>query len=128
MPETVIKGIGRGNNPNSRKNLEGHHWKPGHSGNPKGRTPDVVLVSDELKRLVATGMDGNDALATALARNLVKRALKSSHDLTLLLDRTEGKVTQTVESKITGDVVFVIGKGYTKRKEDADDKPDIQPD
>lgn len=125
MPETVMKGVGQGRNPNSLKNLEGHQWKPGQSGNPKGRTPDVVLVSDELKRLLRSGMEKNEALVTALASGLVKRALRSSYDLNILLDRTEGKVTQTVESKITGDVVFVIGKGYAKRKEDADDKPGV---
>lgn len=110
-------------NPNSLKNLEGHKWKPGQSGNPKGRKPGIKYVSEALRDLLADGKGlTKEALADALAKNLVKRALKNSYDLSILLDRTEGKVIQTFAGTIKGDVNFVIGKGY------ADNKPDISAD
>jgi len=103
-----------GRHPNTLANLaKGRKkFKPGQSGNPAGRPPDVRYVSEELKKLLATGMVKEKAIVEALAHNLVRRALKNSYDLNILLDRTEGKVVQPIEGQIDSDVTFTIGKGY----------------
>jgi len=87
-----------GKHPNTLANLAKGRKKftPGQSGNPAGRPPDVRYVSEELKKLLATGMVKEKAIVEALAHNLVRRALKNSYDLNILLDRTEGKVLQPV--------------------------------
>jgi len=91
-----------GRHPNTLANLakgrgEGKGFKPGQSGNPKGRPPNIKYVSEALRELLANDKPiTQEALADALAKNLVKRALKNSYDLNILLDRTEGKVTQVI--------------------------------
>jgi hypothetical protein len=120
------KKSGRGKHPNSLKNLEKMRFKPGQSGNPKGRKPNIKYVSEALMELLAKnkGIKGitKEALADALAMSLAKRALKGDNALSILLDRTEGKVVQTFAGNIKSDVQFIIGKGY------ADNQPDIPAD
>jgi len=102
-----------GKHPNSLANLakgRKNGWKPGQSGNPKGRPPNIKYVSEALRDLLAK----DETLADKLAKKLANRALKNSYDLNLLFERTEGKVTQPVEGQIDSDVVFIIGKGYAR--------------
>ena len=99
-----------GKHPNSLETLEKGRrvWQPGKSGNPKGRPPGIKYVSEALRDLLAS----DKTLADKLARKLANRALKNSYDLSLLFERTEGKVTQSVEAHVDTDVTWVIGKGY----------------
>ena len=99
-------GEGRGSNLNSRKNLK--KFKPGQSGNPKGRPSNARYVSEALRELLAEGKTGKEAMVDALARNLAKRALRSSYDLNILLDRTEGKVTQPIVGAGGGPLVLRV--------------------
>jgi len=82
----------KGKHPNSLANIKEHGFKPGQSGNPKGRPPNIKYVSEALRELLAE----DKSLAYYLAKNLAKRALKNSGDLSLLFERTEGKVTQPI--------------------------------
>jgi len=99
-------GEGRGSNPNSRKNLV--LFKPGQSGNPKGRPPNIRYLSEALRELLATGKVKDQAVIDALAANLVKRALRHSYDLSLLWDRAEGKVTQPIVGADGGPVIIKV--------------------
>lgn len=67
------RGKGRGRSPNSLKNLI--PFKPGQSGNPKGRPPNFKYVSEALKDLLASDKEKDKALVGALAENLGKRIL-----------------------------------------------------
>jgi len=113
-------GIGKGNHANSRKNL--NKWQPGKSGNPKGRPPNIKYVSEALRDLLAS----DKTLADKLARKLANRALKNSYDLSLLFERTEGKVTQPIEADIETKVKWVIGKGYDNEGSRAGTETDKQ--
>ena len=83
-----------GKHPNSLETLEKGRriWQPGKSGNPQGRPPGIKYVSEALRDLLAS----DKTLADKLARKLANRALKNSYDLSLLFERTEGKVTQPI--------------------------------
>ena len=113
-----------GKNPNSLAALrKGGGWKPGQSGNPKGRPPGVKYVSEALRELLGE----DETLVNRLAKSLAKRALKSDTALSLVFERTEGKVTQPIEGQITADITFIIGKGYAedKGKNSANDKSKV---
>jgi len=81
----------KGKHPNSLANLR-LGWKPGQSGNPKGRPPGIKYVSEALREQLAN----DPALVDMLAKKLIERAQKNSNDLNLLFERTEGKVTQPI--------------------------------
>lgn len=87
-------GEGRGSNPNSRKNLK--KFKPGESGNPKGRPQGVKYISEALREQLAHKRVKVKTPADALAKNVMRRALGSDRALEIVLDRTEGKVTQPI--------------------------------
>jgi len=94
----------KGEHPNSLKNLKEHEFKPGESGNPGGRPPGIKYVSEALRDLLAS----DEELVDKLARKLADRALKNSYDLNILMERTEGRVTQPIggSGEITLRVVY----------------------
>ena len=109
-----------GKHPNSLKNLK--PIQPGEARNPKGRPPGVKYISEALREQLANKRAKIKSPADQLAHNLIERAEKSDSAISIVLERTEGKVTQPIAETITGDITFIIGKGYAK------DKPDLQPD
>jgi len=99
-----------GKHPNTLANLakgrgEGKGFTPGQSGNPKGRPPGIKYVSEALRERLAKGELDNVTLADLLADSLIKRAKKSDVALNILLDRTEGKVTQPIGGDPTMPIV-----------------------
>lgn len=107
-----------GRHPNSLKALKEHGFKPGQSGNPKGRSKRIQYISEALRDLLEK--PGN---AREIAERIIKDAKAGNYNaINFLADRTEGKVVQPFAGQIKGDVIFQIGKGY------ADSKPDIQSD
>jgi hypothetical protein len=77
-----------GKHPNSLKNLKKGGWKPGQSGNPKGRPKGIKYISEAIKEQ----LENNPALLDELARKLIERAMKSDNALNIIFERTEGKV------------------------------------
>ena len=66
-------------------------WKPGHSGNPRGRPRRGTALSDQLRARLS-GLDGGK-----LVDVLVKLALKGNlAAIVACLDRLEGKPAQTL--------------------------------
>lgn len=95
------KQYARGHHPNSLKSIKDHGFKPGQSGNPKGRPKGIRYVSEALRELLK-----DPEVAENLAQELMKRAKKSDSALDILLDRTEGKVTQPIGIDPTMPVVI----------------------
>lgn len=76
-------------------------WKPGESGNLKGR-PRFKPITDAIERILE-----NPKECEKLAKKLVSKAKGGSiHHLRELMDRVEGKVIQQIEH--TGNIVHEI--------------------
>jgi len=87
-------------------------WKPGRSGNPKGRPPGSGSVVGWLKkRLAGPPLNGYSiqgtqkvrlrCLAQELAEKIVERVLKGDYNFTaLLVDKTESKAV--TEDQVNG--------------------------
>ena len=118
--ELNANGNKRGMNSNSRKNLE----KGRQGNNFAGKDYSITRVVREMidnkaeERFLdvpdkGKGLTWREAIALRMLRDGVCGKYNE------LLERLEGKVTQPVEAAITGNVNFVIGRGYT---EDGSDK------
>jgi len=98
-------------------------FKPGQSGNPKGR-PKGSGITDKLKALLDSEviLKGEKlTMADAIAQVIINKALKADHKFVReILDRTEGKVTDNV--KIDGEMK-IIQQRFTRAE-----KPDVDGD
>jgi hypothetical protein len=69
-------------------------WKPGQSGNPKGRPPGALSITSLAIKLLS---DNDEEKAKKLARAIVEGATKGNPALVKeLLDRIDGKVADKV--------------------------------
>lgn len=90
-------------------------WKPGVSGNPKGRPKKehtlTSLIKEELGKLVENDPKGRtyeQALAEAIVKASIPRTLKGDGRLAeLILERTEGRVPQQVTGPDGGPIEVV---------------------
>jgi hypothetical protein len=77
---------------------EAYRWKPGQSGNPGGR-PRGESITAKLRRVLEQE-HGGKAIADLVAERIVKEALSGKFPFAKeLLDRVEGRVTETHEIK-----------------------------
>lgn len=104
-----------------------HQYKPGESGNLKGR-PKGSGVTDRLRALLDEEVDLGGkkmTMAEALAKVVVKKALKGDHKFVKeLLDRTEGKVSDKLE--LEGEISIIEQRFVIAKKPGADDANDHQ--
>ena len=88
--------IKRGTNPEFLAN----QWKPGQSGNPKGR-PKSATISEEIRAALEEFIKhGGQNLSTreAIAQVIIKQALAGRYTFVKeIMDRTEGKVAEKME-------------------------------
>ncbi len=108
MPATVSANLGALSSRNGDKQVSNNRtrglnprWKPGQSGNPKGRPPIGKCLTDELRR-VMNEVSPEDAEGRTylqlLAIATVELAIEgNSTALTMVWNRIDGPVPQTVE-------------------------------
>jgi hypothetical protein len=87
-----------------------HQFKPGVSGNPKGRPPKKPITEKLAAAMEAVGDDGR-SMAERVAQRLVEMCLAG--DLAALrevLDRLEGKVTLPLAAELSGSVEVPVAR------------------
>ena len=83
-----------------------HRWKPGESGNPKGKPPNTGSVTYWYKKLLA---ENEGLTARKLARMAVEKALIGSlGHLIEVTDRTDGPVGKNTGATQDNRVINVI--------------------
>jgi len=100
--------IGKGNPPKDTR------WKPGQSGNPKGRPKNIKYMSEILREQldqVPESIDGKKNTKTwrdLICESILRAAVKGNQPAITkeLLDRIEGKVKDTHQIE-TGDISIV---------------------
>ena len=104
--------------PNSLANLEKGKFKKGQVANPKGRPPKELCITSILREQLGEPCPYAEGKTWAewIARRALELASENPAYFRELLERLEGKVVQPIESQITTDVVFIIGKGYADSK------------
>ena len=81
----------KGKHPNSMANLK-KGWKPGQSGNPKGRPKGIKYLSEALRELLQ-----DPDTVKRIAEQIRKDAQSGNYNaINTILERTEGKVTQPI--------------------------------
>jgi hypothetical protein len=88
-----------------------HRWKPGQSGNPKGRPKGASVVEPLLRKLSLDPNEYGEGLsARELAAKLYEKALEGDMKaLSIVLDRVDGPVQQHLEH--SGGLTQVILRG-----------------
>lgn len=105
-------------------------WRPGQSGNPKGRPKGIVSITDTLRKVIEKKMETIDPVTKnkdrkkikeIIALALVGKALKGDvRAIQEMLDRLEGKVTQKVEADfpaMTGRRIVMVDAVPVEEKE-----------
>ena len=96
--------------PNSLANLK--PWKPGQSGNPKGRPPKVRTIPDILRRLGQERVkDGEQTRLEAVLRKVYDLALEGqAWAVQFIAERTEGKAPERLQAQVSMDQPLVVPK------------------
>lgn len=98
------------------KQLQGHEWKPGQSGNPSGRPKKLTRHLERL--LDKPGPDGK-TYAEKLVESTIKRAIaKSDFAANMVWERAEGKVPQAVTGADGGPVQFQVAVVHASLPQD----------
>ena len=79
---------------------EEYQFKPGQSGNPKGRPPKLPRLDDLLADILGEEKDGQTATEAILKRIRLQATQGNLKAAEMLLERAYGKARQAVE--ITG--------------------------
>ena len=91
-------------------NLKGNGWKPGQSGNPKGRPKKGLAIADILNskgdEVMSDGRSRREKMLE-LVYGLATKAKPERWAVEFISDRTEGKSLERVEQKITKDEVII---------------------
>jgi hypothetical protein len=103
----------RGKNPRSLQALEPTKWKPGQSGNPNGRPNAGAAVRDywnefyrlSVAELLAIFEDESQPVAKRAAARVWLDSMKDSSELSMILDRTNGKAIAQVDVTSNGESV-----------------------
>lgn len=114
-----------------RKPPKDTRWKPGQSGNPKGRPKNIQYLSEMLRDQldqVPDTIDGEPNTKTwrdLICDSILRAAVKGNQPALTkeLLDRIEGKVTDKhrIESELPVRIEFVPAQELLKGKSESDD-------
>lgn len=93
----------RGTHPHSLANLEKGKFKPGQSGNPKGRLPKEFCITSILQEKLnePCEKDPSKTWGEYIATKALELAAENPTYFKELLDRVEGKVMQPVQQEVT---------------------------
>ncbi len=91
-------------------------WKPGESGNPKGRPPKGISITSLVKELLSQipdieedGVKNDKTWAELISLALVKGAVKGNAPLLKeTLDRIDGKVVERVQAEVDPAVLAML--------------------
>lgn len=108
---------------------EEHQFKPGESGNPKGRPKGSLNLKTILKKLLAE-QDVDGQWANPIAKKLLQKAFNDDdyRAIVEIIDRIEGKAKE--HRQTTGEVIVGLGNLTEKelyefiRKNTSDDEGD----
>jgi len=89
------------------KNLK--MWKPGQSGNPKGRPKGAKSLNDLLRKIGDEKLEGTDLTKReAVMRKVYKLAYEGKPwAVQFIADRTEGKAVETVRTQEVKDELII---------------------
>ena len=92
------------------KRIERWQWKPGQSGNPKGRAPGSGKLLKILQDKLAA--NGNE-LAEAIADRFIEILIEGEHPVAMkalmeLFDRIEGRAIKRVEVDVKSQTKLVV--------------------
>lgn len=103
MVVAVVKNKTDKQSPISHFGTKIKSWKPGQSGNPKGRPPKSLTLTSLLKdKLDKVNPLTGQTYAQGIVDAMFKGALCNPQILKELLERCEGKVTENVDMRTTG--------------------------
>lgn len=89
--------------PNDGKHLKQWQWKPGQSGNVKGRPPKFDC-SKFIQKCLKQKKDGKQ-IGELLMNELVKHAAKGNMQaMNIVIDRMEGKAVETVDVSVSNPI------------------------
>ena len=95
----------------NKRKLPHSAWKPGQSGNPNGRPPKGLALTDVMREM----LEKNPEIKQEILKKLLAGAAKG--DLAFIkevLDRIDGKPNVTADIHNTGEVVVVPDEVYKK--------------
>jgi len=82
------------------KNIEGHQFKKGQSGNPKGRPKKLPEINELLAEVLGEEKDGTAAAKVILMALRKKAANGDVRAAEVLLDRAYGKAKQVIDATV----------------------------
>ena len=117
----IIYSMKKKNGDKTRKEHGGHpNWKPGESGNPKGRPKGSISITTVMKRLlqkIVKTQDGtNKQRVETLAGNILAMALNEGNEamIKLIWNYVDGLPTQTVIGEGLQPIIQLICSGKEK--------------
>jgi hypothetical protein len=104
----------RGEHPRSLENLNKGKFKPGQSGNPAGRPPREVCITDITREQLGEPCpkDPSKTWAKYLSDKWLDLACENIQAFKELMERLEGKVVFPIAAETPPVVTWQIGKGY----------------
>ena len=101
----IQNGQNNGQSNGHSPNIDKHQWKPGESGNPKGR-PKTDSITRAIRKLLDEGING-EPLYEAIAKVAVQKALQGDrHFWTYVIERSDGKVADALTQ--SGEVEVIV--------------------
>lgn len=83
----------------SKRKAPPHAWKPGQSGNPKGRTPTGTTVAEWSREVLESKHQGDKSKCQAILSKFIELALAGSKPhAEFVFERAYGKVKDVIET------------------------------
>ena len=110
--------VGKGNNPNSRKNLI--PWEEGESGNLAGRPEGSVSLIERLKAHLRRHPEDVEAIVTQLVKLGKNPSFNQLSAISQIIDRVDGKPTEhrIIEGRLPIRIEFVPAPKQLEGKQD----------